>query len=140
MLQLLDTRDPAALGPTPGGLPAADAATRRAAGLVCDACEQLITDVRHRIQVQDAHEHRFMNPGGFLYHIGCFAEAVGCVTVGPDSAEYPWFPGFDWSCAHCGGCGRQLGWRFRDAGGHVFYGLVLDRLRLRETDPDGATG
>jgi hypothetical protein len=70
-----------------------------------------------------------MNPGGFLFHIGCFAEAVGCVVVGPDSLEYPWFAGFAWRCAHCGGCGAQLGWHFRnDDHTTGFFGLVLDRL------------
>lgn len=108
--------------------------------MLCLACEQLITDLGQRIQVQDAHEHRFMNPGGFLFHIGCFAQAVGCRVIGPDSWEYPWFPGFAWRCAHCGGCGRQLGWSFRDpdaapAVQAAFFGLVLDRLQVRDV-PD----
>ena len=79
--------------------------------------------------VQGNHEHRFMNPGGFLYHIGCFAEAVGCVVVGPASCEYPWFPGLDWRLALCGGCRVQLGWHFRGEAGVGFFGLILDRLR-----------
>jgi hypothetical protein len=103
-------------------------------GLVlCRACDQLITDLRQRIRVQDAHEHRFMNPGGFLFHIGCFAQAIGCRVIGPDSWEYQWFAGFAWRCAHCGGCGQQLGWSFRsEAEGTPtsFFGLVLDRLRF----------
>jgi hypothetical protein len=100
--------------------------------VLCRACDQLITDLRQRIRVQDAHEHRFMNPGGFLFHIGCFAQAIGCRVIGPDSWEYPWFAGFAWRCAHCGGCGRQLGWNFRSdtPGLSSFFGLVLDRLRI----------
>ena len=104
--------------------------------VLCRACDQLITDLRHRISVQDSHEHRFMNPGGFLFHIGCFDQAIGCQVIGPDSWEYPWFAGFAWRCAHCGGCGRQLGWNFRQteapAAGTAasFFGLVLDRLRV----------
>ena len=101
------------------------------AAVLCLACDQLITDLRQRIHVQDAHEHRFMNPGGYLFHIGCFAQAIGCRVIGPDSFEYPWFAGFAWRCAHCGGCGRQLGWQFRSASGESsFFGLVLDRLRF----------
>jgi hypothetical protein len=106
-------------------------------GLVfCLACDQLITDLGQRIRVQDAHEHRFMNPAGELFHLGCFAEAIGCRVVGPDSWEYPWFAGFAWRFADCGGCGRQLGWSFRSdadtASGAPtsFFGLVLDRLRF----------
>src|SRR5438105_4705251 len=92
-------------GPAPGREPRPDpiATARSDAAIVCRACGHLVTAARHRIEVLGAHEHRFMNPGGFLFHIGCFADAVGCVIVGPDSLEYPWFAGFAWRCAHCGG-------------------------------------
>ena len=70
-----------------------------------------------------------MNPGGFLFHIGCFAQAIGCVIVGPASREYPWFPGFAWRLALCGQCGVQVGWHFRSDDGTAFFGLILDRLR-----------
>jgi hypothetical protein len=69
-----------------------------------------------------------MNPAGLLFHIGCFAEAIGCTVVGPDSPEYPWFAGFAWRYAQCGSCGRHLGWHFRSAGKPGFFGLILDRL------------
>ena len=106
--------------------------------IVCAACGAIVTAAKDRIAVQGAHEHRFMNPAGFTYHIGCFASAIGCTIIGPDSLEYPWFPGFSWRYAMCGSCGRHLGWHFRkarttreeeseenDAG---FFGLILDRL------------
>lgn len=119
--------------PTPSDAPA----SKTAAALVCAACEHPITDRRFAIAMSGRHEHRFMNPAGYLYHVGCFAEAIGCVVVGPASSEYAWFPGFDWRCAHCGGCGQQLGWQFRArAGGAGFYGLILDRLR--EADASSA--
>jgi hypothetical protein len=108
--------------------------TKTDSAIRCVACGFVVTTERHRIAVQGSHEHRFMNPGGFLYHIGCFAEAVGCVTVGPASPEYPWFPGFLWRLALCGGCGVQLGWDFRDQKNAAFFGLILDRLRA---GPDG---
>lgn len=118
------------------GDPAQDPETaRRAAAeeaeeaIVCAACGHTVTFARHRISVQGSHEHRFMNPAGFLYHIGCFAEAPGAAPWGPESLEYPWFAGFAWRIAHCGGCGVQLGWAFRSAEGIAFFGLILDRLR-----------
>jgi hypothetical protein len=128
-------------GPTPsaGAEPGATAET--AGGLLCDRCGFHVTDRRYRIEVQGQHEHRFMNPGGFLYHVGCFAEAVGCANVGPDSPEYPWFVGYLWCCSICGGCGQQLGWRFRGGaapGLSTFFGLILDRLRdAPGGDPSG---
>ncbi len=105
-----------------------------AGGLLCAACGALVTDRRFRVEVQGSHGHRFMNPAGFLFHVGCFAEAVGCVVVGPDSPEYPWFVGYLWSIAQCASCGQHLGWRFRarDAAGPdggSFFGLIVDRLR-----------
>jgi hypothetical protein len=85
--------------------------------------------------IHGAHEHRFMNPAGVLFHIGCFAPAMGCTIVGPDSLEYPWFPGFAWRYAMCGSCGQHLGWHFRQRGEDehdAFFGLILDRLRQAE--------
>ncbi len=109
--------------------------TRSERSIVCAACAATITRATERIACQGAHQHRFMNPGGFLYHIGCFAEAIGCVIVGPASREYPWFPGFAWRLALCGQCGVQLGWHFRDEAQEGFFGLILDRLR--DTTLDG---
>ncbi len=100
--------------------------------ILCRACGFVVTTARHRIAVHDSHEHRFMNPAGFLFHIGCFAEAVGCLIAGPASHEYPWFPGFVWRFAMCGGCRGHLGWHFRDQDGAGFFGLVLDRLQERD--------
>jgi hypothetical protein len=107
--------------------------------IVCAACAASITSPDHRIAVQRAHEHRFMNPAGILFHIGCFAHAIGCTIVGPDSLEYPWFPGFAWRFAMCGACGQHLGWHFRRSrdendGDADFFGLVLDRLRRPAAD------
>lgn len=108
--------------------PGPDDAAHIDAAIVCAACLGGITSSRHGIAVNGSHDHRFMNPGGFLFHIGCFAEAVGCVIVGPASTELPWFPGLAWRLAYCGHCRVHLGWHFRGAGS-AFFGLVLDRLR-----------
>jgi hypothetical protein len=126
--------------PRPLGAEKPDDRPKSAAGpktepaILCRACGFVVTTARHRMAVQGTHEHRFMNPAGFLYHIGCFAEAVGCVTVGPASHEYPWFPGFAWRLALCGGCRGHLGWHFRGEDGVGFFGLILDRLH----EGDGA--
>src|SRR5690348_5321054 len=42
------------------------------AAIVCATCGHAITRERERIRIHDAHEHRFMNPAGLLFHIGCF--------------------------------------------------------------------
>lgn len=131
MLALRDapqTSPPEAPAPAPGGVARTDAA------IVCAACLGAVTASCHRIAVNGSHEHRFMNPGGYLFHIGCFACAVGCTIVGPASNEYPWFPGLVWRLAYCGHCRAHLGWHFRGEG-TAFFALVLDRLR--QTSGDG---
>jgi len=111
--------------------------------IVCAACGATVTRPEHRVAVQRAHEHRFMNPVGVLFHIGCFASAIGCTIIGPDSLEYPWFKGFAWRYAMCGACGQHLGWHFRKTRGggtedSGFFGLILDRLR--QPGEDGEAG
>jgi hypothetical protein len=97
--------------------------------VLCVACGAAITSLEHRIAVSGSHEHRFMNPAGFTFHLGCFSSAIGCTVVGPDSLEYPWFPGFSWRYAMCGACGCHLGWHFRKPDRDGFFGLILDRVQ-----------
>ena len=118
----------------PDGRPEPGAGPKTESAILCRACGFAVTGGRHRMAMQGHHEHRFMNPAGFLYHIGCFSEAVGCVIVGPPSHEYPWFPGFVWRFALCGGCRTHLGWHFRSEDGAGFFGLILDRLREGDLD------
>jgi hypothetical protein len=95
--------------------------------LACARCLRAVTTSGARIEVGGAHEHRFANPSGYRYHIGCFARASGCVPVGQASTYWTWFPGFSWQIEQCGECGEHLGWRFRSADS-VFHGLILARL------------
>jgi hypothetical protein len=103
--------------------------------IVCAACAHAITTVDARISILDAHEHRFMNLAGLLFHIGCFAEAPGCLVVGIPSDEYPWFPGFSWRLALCAACTAHLGWHFEAGADAAFFGLCLDRVRLIDGSP-----
>lgn len=115
-------------GAEPAPDPDRQTTAREERSVVCAACLATVTSTRHRMAVSGSHEHRFVNPAGLLFHIGCFAEAIGCIVVGPDSLEYPWFPGFAWRYAMCASCGRHLGWHFRSEGNPGFFGLILDRL------------
>lgn len=113
----------------PVALPETDAATRTApeAVLRCRRCDHAITPASARTCRAGAHVHTRINPGGWVYAIGCFTEAPGCATTGPATTEHTWFAGHAWRVALCGACGEQLGWRFEGAG-DVFWGLILDRL------------
>jgi hypothetical protein len=101
---------------------------REERAILCASCSGPVTSPACRIAVQGSYDHRFVNPAGLLFHIGCFGDAIGCRIVGPDSLDYPWFPGFAWRYAMCGSCGQHLGWHFRSDGQPSFFGLILDRL------------
>jgi hypothetical protein len=109
--------------------PGAQSGVQPERAILCVRCAALITRSQHRIAMHGSHEHRFLNPAGLLFHIGCFSQAIGCTVVGPASDEYPWFPGFSWRSAWCGHCQEQLGWQFRGAEPPGFFGLILNRLR-----------
>lgn len=95
--------------------------------LVCAACEHRITSQDLREERAGSHEHTFVNPGGYVHHIGCFAAASGCVHPGAVETAFSWFPGWSWQIAECGRCRTHLGWLFRCAG-EQFHGLLVEKL------------
>jgi len=92
----------------------------------CARCGHVITHERHRTTVNGRHTHTRVNPHGFVFHFGCFAEAEGCLVSGPPTFEDSWFAGHAWEFAHCAACHVHLGWAFQGEG--RFFGLLLDRL------------
>ncbi len=96
--------------------------------ILCRSCLRVVTHDRERIEVQGAHQHTFANPSGMVFDIGCFETAPGCAHGGPTTDEFSWFRGYRWKITVCGGCLNHLGWRFASTGGHVFHGLILNRL------------
>jgi hypothetical protein len=95
--------------------------------LQCSQCQYPITRSTDRIEVNARHEHVFVNPHGYIYQIGCFARAPGCLTIGPETGHFSWFPGYTWQVAICGRCSTLLGWAFQ-ATGSRFFGLILVKL------------
>jgi|SRR5690349_20272684 len=119
-------------GPGAGTARGARATARRATGgggkrLVCAACRRRITDTGARIEVDGLHEHSQVNPHGYVWTFGCYAEAPGCAPVGAPSTEFTWFPGHTWQIAQCLRCGTHLGWLFTGAD-RRFHGLIVERL------------
>lgn len=96
--------------------------------LRCAGCGHRITDRAYRSEQSGAHEHTFVNPAGYMFRIGCFVAAPGCVYVGAPSEAFSWFPGWRWQVAVCGRCHAHVGWIFRLAAGQ-FHGLILSALR-----------
>ena len=114
------------------GLPsqkAGDASTdREERWLRCIRCGGRVVRSADRIRVGGRFDHVFNNPAGFVFEIGCFAAAEGCVTEGAPTLEFTWFSGHSWCLALCGACGAHLGWFYQSMGGGGFYGLILSNL------------
>ncbi len=95
----------------------------------CAVCSHVVSHIDQRIEVGGSHEHDFVNPYGFRFHIGCYADALGCALSGEPVAADTWFPGFKWRHATCEECRQHLGWYFANAAESSFYGLVTDRIQ-----------
>jgi hypothetical protein len=95
--------------------------------ILCKVCQHPITSHKKKIEIQGIHQHVFCNPAGFLYEIGCFSSADGCVNKGSPILEHTWFPGYFWRYALCSNCFFHLGWFFQSKN-DSFYGLILENL------------
>lgn len=100
--------------------------------LVCRVCGTRVARRAWVVHIDDASAERvFFNPAGVMMEVLTLARAVNLVEQGTPTEEFTWFPGYAWRFAHCGGCGRQLGWRFLAVGGAVpvaFWGLLQREL------------
>lgn len=100
--------------------------------IYCASCSHVLTTSDQRIDVHGSHEHHCTNPHGFEFHLGCFAEALGCDISGQAYAADSWFMGYAWRLAACAECQTHLGWYFAvtsDGSPGYFYGLILDRIQ-----------
>ena len=96
--------------------------------LHCIECHYPITRQSDRIQVNEQHQHVFANPHGYVYQIGCFGRAPGCIAIGQESSHFSWFPGYSWQVALCGQCWTLLGWAFGSSESQ-FFGLIVEKLK-----------
>ena len=96
--------------------------------ILCRQCRQALTRPADRIGVQGSHRHTFANPHGIVFDIGCFENVKGCGYAGAASDEFTWFAGYSWRVCYCAMCLTHLGWVFSAKGGHMFHGLILDKL------------
>jgi hypothetical protein len=109
----------------------------------CGRCKHAITEEGWQITILGRHNHRFMNPVGVVYNVGCFEEAPGVVTAGSPEARWTWFPGFEWQVVRCSECQLHLGWLYTRESS-AFFGLIIDRLHKGDPeepppgDPEGS--
>lgn len=96
--------------------------------LRCIKCKINVTADRYRIAVNGNHYHRFFNPHGLVFHIGCFSQTIHCTADSQPSAAFSWFPGFHWQVVSCCVCRYHLGWYFRNNATMDFWALIINRL------------
>lgn len=101
----------------------------------CRHCGSRVARAGDRINVNGRFSHVFNNPSGYIFEIGCFAAAEGCVNEGQPTLEFTWFAGFSWRFALCASCRSHLGWFYQSMKGASFYGLILANL-TEETHSD----
>jgi hypothetical protein len=92
----------------------------------CGFCNTSVASEDDAIDAGGAHRHRFANPAGVTFEIGCFRQAR-CRAEGEPTLEATWFPGFAWSYALCANCHAHLGWAY-DGASARFFGLIFARL------------
>lgn len=111
-----------------GDSPRADDAQRNdeQERLVCEVCRLLITATTARIELFGGHLHNRINPAGFVFRLGLFADAPGVRSVSEPSYEFSWFPGYAWQIVVCRGCLEHLGWEF--GGEKRFFALLPEKL------------
>lgn len=100
----------------------------------CVLCDNPVTTTDLAVTRDGNHYHDRTNPEGLRFLLACFSAAPGCIVDSSRSREHSWFAEYAWSVARCSQCQSQLGWYFR--GEDDFYGLILDRLFLRQGTGD----
>ena len=97
--------------------------------ILCGFCQSAITDTTNQIAMNGAHSHIFANPHGYVFEIGCYKRATGCLTSLESSPEFSWFSGYLWKIALCRNCSNHLGWYFF-SNTSSFFGLIQENLIL----------
>ena len=95
--------------------------------VLCGNCLEKVTAFRNKTEREGAWEHTFTNAYGYVFRVGCFEEAPGCIEAGASTEEFTWFKGYSWQFCLCGNCLQHLGWYY-SSGRDSFYGLIVTEL------------
>ena len=95
--------------------------------ILCANCGNPITTSGSIIAVDEKHIHKFLNPDGITFEIGCFSSADGCSVLEESTTETTWFEGFSWSGSLCSNCFSHLGWLY-ESKENDFFGLIIENI------------
>jgi hypothetical protein len=79
--------------------------------------------------VNGEHQHRFINPQGYIFDVRCFSDWRGLTGCGPRSREWTWFSGHTWQIQICKRCSGAVGWLFETEGA-AFMGLDAAKVSV----------
>ena len=96
-------------------------------GVLCRTCLEIITSEEAEREKSGQFEHTFTNAYGYVFRVGCFSDAPGCIIVGEPTEEFTWFNRYSWQFCLCRNCMTHMGWHYR-SGSDSFYGLILSEL------------
>ena len=99
--------------------------------ILCRNCLEKVTNSRSMAAKEGAWEHTFTNAYGYVFRVGCFTTAPGCIKVAEPTEEFTWFKGYQWQFCLCRNCMQHLGWYY-SSGRDSFFGLILTELLFQE--------
>eukprot|EP00941_MAST-03F_sp_MAST-3F-sp1_P005501 g5501.t1 len=111
----------------------------------CCRCESPIAEAKDIFRMSENMLAAFVNPGGFVHETLTLKSVrilsnrdqiqTGVMFQGQPSEENSWFPGYAWTIAVCGVCGKHMGWRFnatrKKLQPRLFFGLSRGALVRR---------
>ncbi|XP_004536619.1 protein cereblon homolog [Ceratitis capitata] len=103
-------------------------------------CQQLFAMSKHGVQTQ------YCNSAGYIHETNTVYQLLpDAITYsGQPSAEFSWFPGYEWHIIVCKICSRHIGWKFKALEPNLvpksFFGISSSSVRVSSSGSQGNTG
>ncbi|KAL9900219.1 E3 ubiquitin ligase component cereblon isoform 1-T2 [Glossina fuscipes fuscipes] len=96
-------------------------------------CRELFAMSKHGVQTQYCNSAGYVHETNTLYQVN--NQAI--LYSGAPSAEFSWFPGYQWHSIVCKVCKHHLGWEFKAVEPNLvpkqFFGISSSSVRVRPT-------
>lgn len=101
--------------------------------ICCKECKQLFCSKQDIFSMsQSGPQNTFINPGGYVHEALTVYKVESLSPVDePPSAEFSWFPGYEWTICSCSNCFSAIGWKFTPENGRKLNPSVFWALRRK---------
>ncbi|VDD88036.1 unnamed protein product [Enterobius vermicularis] len=112
--------------------------------IVCKRCGTFLCSLSDIISIStEGNSALYVNPSGYVHDMFTVSKLNSTTPQGNPSAEFSWFPGYEWTIHNCACCRNFIGWRFtsKSLKPRYFYGISRamvcprDRNRLLNEGP-----